>query len=579
MKNFSQYSRSILFLLGNRKKQIPWLILAFLAASLLEVIGIGLIAPYISMIINPGSFLENNNFPFIDLLSSYGSGNKLIIVFGFVLILVFIVKTLVVILINFLIIRFSYTQEIQVRTFLMRSYQTMPYIEYTKRNSAEYIFNIQGLASQFSQSIVQSWLRLFSEGIVTFSIILLLAFTDIYSLVALILLISTLLLVFWYVFNVPLKNLGKKSNDSNRQMVKAINEGMSGFKEIKVLQKEIFFYNKVKKSSRAYSNAGIMTGVIQSMPRYLLELILIIFIILIIYISLLFNKDMSSILPILAMFGVAAMRLIPSVNQIMNSVLRLRQSQNSVEILVDDYKKLINRQEREHLSVSKSKAENLIFKELEFRRIQFSYPQSKIKVIKDVSFLIKSGDSIGIMGPSGSGKTTLIDIMLGLLIPQKGKVLINGLQISNILDEWRSKVAYLPQDVFLIDDTLRRNIGIEDSDNFIDEERLQEAIRKSQLDVFVSELPNGLDTIIGEKGVQISGGQRQRVSLARAFYYDRDILVMDESTSALDSETEKEIIDEIKFLHGKKTLIVISHSLTTLKYCDRIYKIDNGTII
>jgi len=169
--------------------------------------------------------------------------------------------------------------------------------------------------------------------------------------------------------------------------------------------------------------------------------------------------------------------------------------------------------------------------------------------------------------------------MLGLLIPQKGKVLINGLQISNILDEWRSKVAYLPQEVFLIDDTLRRNIGIEDSDNLIDEERLLEAIRKSQLDVFVSELPNGLDTIIGEKGVQISGGQRQRVSLARAFYYDRDILVMDESTSALDSETEKEIIDEIKFLHGKKTLIVIAHSLTTLKYCDRIYKIDKGTII
>ena len=576
MKNISQYSRSILLLLGDRKKKVPWLILAFLATSFLEVIGIGLIAPYISLIINPESFIENYKFPFIDLQSFYGEAEKLIILFGLLLISVFTIKTLAVILINFLIIRFSYTQELHVRTFLMNSYQSMHYIDFTKRNSSEYIYSINNLASQFSQAIVQSWLRLFSDGIVTFAILILLAFSDINSLLALIMLLALLLLVFWRLSSIRLKKLGKISNDSNKKLVKSIYESMAGFKEIKVLQRETFFYNKVKESSVTYSKAGIWTGVIQSMPRYLLELTLVIFIFLMIYMTLLFNRDLNSILPILTMFGVAAMRLIPSVNQIMNSLLKLKQGQNSLDLLVDDYKKAASI--KEELLTANTNSKKLNFEELEFRKVQFSYSQSNNSTIKDASFIIKAGNSIGIMGPSGSGKTTLIDLMLGLLVPQKGEILINGVQISDLLKEWRSKIAYLPQEVFLIDDTIRRNIALEDNESEIDEKKVQDAIKKSQLDVFVNNLPDGLDTIVGEKGVMISGGQRQRVSLARAFYYDKDILVLDESTSALDDETEKEIINEIKFLHGKKTLIVISHSLSTLKHCDHIYKVDKGNI-
>jgi len=585
MHYINKYCRSILLLLGDRKKIIPWLILAFLASSLLEVIGIGLIGPYIALIVSPESFLEGGSLPFIELLSPFiellspnNNPDELVVAFGILLIIVFIFKTLSVILINYLIIRFAFTQEIKMRTFLMNAYQSMFYIEFIKRNSAEYIYNINNLASQFCQSIVQSWLRLFSEGIVTLAIILLLAFSDINSLILLILLISALMLFFWRVFNIRLKVLGKKNNDSNRHVVKAINEGMAGFKEIKILQREKFFYDRVKENTSNYSKAGIMTGVISSMPRYLLELILIVFIFLMIYIALLAGKDLNSVLPVLGMFGVASIRLIPSVNQLMNSVLRLRAGQDSVDILVGDYQDAMNTKEELDIAPLKYSFKNFTFKELEFQGVHFSYPQVNTGVINDLSFSIKSGDSIGIMGPSGSGKTTLIDLMLGLLHSQKGKILINGLPISSVLNEWRSKVAYLPQEVFLLDDTLRRNIGLEDNENIIDEKRVQDAIIKAQLDDFVNELPNGLDTIIGEKGVSLSGGQRQRVSLARAFYYDRDILVMDESTSALDSETEKEIINEIKVLHGKKTLIVIAHSLTTLQYCDHIYKIDKGNI-
>lgn len=578
MKSFIQYSKSILLLLDNRKHLVPWLILAFLGSSFLEVIGISLIAPFIALIINPDSFLESSNLPFRELFLSIESNEDLIIFFSGLLILVFAIKTAGVIFINFLIIRFSYKQEVEVRTFLMSSYQSIRYIDYVKRNSAEFIYNINNLASQFSQGIVQSWLRLFSEGIVTISIFSLLAFADIYSLLSLIILVGLLLFVYWGIFNIKLKSLGKKSNDSNRQMVKSINEGMTGFKEIRILQKEKYFFNKVHESSRSYSDAGILTGVIQSMPRYLLELALIIFVFLIIYVSLLLKMDLNSLLPMLGMFGVAAIRLLPSINQIMNSLLQLRQGQNSIDILVNDYKKFNNKKNTRVSFSTRAQKEPFTLNKIEFHGVDFKYVDSKNNVLENLNLIIKSGESVGIMGPSGGGKTTLIDIMLGLLEPSKGEVLINEIKMSNILDKWRSAVAYLPQEVFLIDDTLKQNIVLESTGNLIDEDKLQKVIKMSQLDTLINELPSGLNTIVGDKGIMLSGGQRQRVSLARAFYNDREVLVMDESTSAIDQETEKEIIDEIKFLHGKKTLIVIAHSISTLEYCDYIFRIQDGII-
>jgi ABC-type multidrug transport system fused ATPase/permease subunit len=314
------------------------------------------------------------------------------------------------------------------------------------------------------------------------------------------------------------------------------------------------------------------------MPRYLLELVLVIFIFLIIFISMLSGTELEALFPTLSMFGVASMRLIPSMNQVMNSILKVRQGQNTVEVLYKDFVKLNNRRKKKLPTISSPLTQNNSFCELQLQAVQFSYPQTNQSIINNATFSIKSGESIGIMGQSGSGKTTLIDLMLGLLNPQKGEILVNGVQLTQHLDAWRSQVAYLPQEVFLIDDTLRNNIALEDSKQDIDEKKIKETIQKAQLSDFIRDLPGGLDTVVGEKGVLLSGGQRQRLALARAFYYDRDVLIMDESTSALDDETEREIIDEIKFLHGKKTLIVIAHSLKTLQYCDRIYKIDNGIV-
>jgi ABC-type bacteriocin/lantibiotic exporter with double-glycine peptidase domain len=220
------------------------------------------------------------------------------------------------------------------------------------------------------------------------------------------------------------------------------------------------------------------------------------------------------------------------------------------------------------------------FEVLELRSINYRYTKSSPLVLKDVSIKIKLGDSIGIIGTSGSGKTTLLDVILGLLEPQDGEIIFNGKKVSSdILIGWRSQCAYLPQEVFLIDNSIRRNVALGIKDVDINEKHVLEALRSAQLLEFLEQLPEGLDTILGEHGVRLSGGQRQRVALARAFYHQRNILVLDEATSALDNETEQEIVEEIKYFKGEKTIIVIAHRLTTVHHCDRIFRLENGRII
>ena len=219
------------------------------------------------------------------------------------------------------------------------------------------------------------------------------------------------------------------------------------------------------------------------------------------------------------------------------------------------------------------------FKSLKIDNISFQYPNAKTKAINSVSFEIHSGESIGIIGPSGSGKTTLIDILLSLLKPQEGRILYNSALLSEKEGNWRSQIAYLPQQVFLIDSSLKLNVALGDDESSFDEKRLTSALKKARLSELADQLPQGVDTLLGERGIRLSGGQRQRVALARAFYHGRNILVMDEATSALDNETEREIVNEIELLKGEVTMIVIAHRLTTLQHCDKIFKLKDGQIV
>ena len=578
MRSDTTYIKQLWYLLGENKNNFPYIFLLFLAVSALDLIGLGLIVPFIALIVDPESFTGSSVFQYLEqTLGILGIDDALLWLSGLLLV-VFIVKAVSAIAINRLILQFCYKQGAKMRAFLMRSYQGMPYLEHIRRNSSEFIYSIESLAPQYAHGVLQSVLRMLSEGVVVVMIVLFLAWNNIYVLTVLLSLMGGVAYAYIRFFHEKLRSLGREANLSTTKMLQGTNEGMEGIKEIRVLGKESFFYDMVKNGATKFANATVKSTIISTVPKYLFELVLITFVVVVVIGWELFDQKLSELLPILTLFGMAAVRLTPSVNQIVSSITQIRFFRHAVELLYKDMQQLdvlINAKKSDPVnSYSKRKTQ---FEEIELNDISFSYPSSDYYSLDSINIKIKRGESIGIIGSSGSGKTTLIDVILGLMDPQKGRVTYNGAALSSS-DELRSHSAYIPQQIFLIDDSLRNNIVLDLADNY-DEIQLKRSIERAQLAELINTLPDGLNTVMGERGVRISGGQRQRVALARALYHNKEILVMDEATSALDAETESEVIEEIKQLKGEITTIVIAHRLTTLRYCDKIYKLSEGRVI
>ena len=571
------YLKEILYLLGDKRRALPWLVLLFLLSSSLDLIGLGLIAPYTLLIVNPELFVNSSVNAVLEGIGFSFDKKELITVLSLVLFGVFVFKTACVLLINKAIITFSLRLQTDLRSVLMGAYQKLDYSEYLRRNSAEYIIAIQSYTGQFSSGVLQSSLRILSEGIAIVVIIIMLAFHNGPALLLLVLLLGGLGFSYDRVFRNRVKEYGKGSNKYSKLMVQGIHEGIEGLKEIRVLGCEKYFHDVVKNSARKFAGYSGKAQVINKAPRYLLELMLLTFVVLLVNGTYWFGYNVDELIPTLSLFGMAAIRLVPSANALIGGFSQIRFGRNATSLL---YMDLMNtessnlRMNDVPTSISSEK-----FKNLSLKNVCFQYQDAKQLALNNLTLSIHEGESIGLVGVSGSGKTTLVDTMLGLLTPQSGSILFNNELLQDKLAHWRSNVAYLPQQVLLIDNSLRCNVALGVPDNEIDEERLNKAIEQARLSELVKQLPKGLGTIIGERGIRLSGGQRQRVALARAFYHGRNVLIMDEATSSLDNETEHEIVEEIKLLKGQKTLIVIAHRLTTVQHCDRIYRLENGKII
>jgi ABC-type multidrug transport system fused ATPase/permease subunit len=492
--------------------------------------------------------------------------------------MVFVFKSILGIFVNYVIVRFSEAQQVRLRSQLMMSYQSLKYTTYLRRNSSEYMRSSQVLVTQFAQGVIFAGMKTLSEMIVAIVILSFLAWTSPIAFSILMLLLVMFLSVYDLVFRRKVKSYGEKRNVSSKKLVQAISEGLEGLKNIRVLKRESFFYNKVVESTKEIANYNIKSTLISTSNRYLLELLMVLFVVLLVFITLMSKSGSEQMIPILGIFGVAAIRLLPAANKLSISIMNLRLHRNTVEILSKDVIEFgsIHNHSSKKSTASESCEEFVSFC---IDNVSFRYPSTNKKALNQLCLDFNRGDSIGLIGVSGSGKTTLVDLLLGLLVPQEGKVTYNGKSLDKNLDSWLSHVAYISQQVFLTDDTLRRNIAFGIEDKSIDETRVKECLARASLAELVNDLPEGIDTFVGERGVRLSGGQRQRVALARAFYYSRDVLIMDESTSALDNETEAEIVKEIKSLKGKITMVVISHRHSTVMHCDRIYKIEKGKII
>ena len=582
INNFFVFLKKINYLVGNDRRKLLWLVPLFLLSSVLDLIGIGLIVSFVSLLIN-GESVELVQFFNLDKYQL--TSNDLIVTFSCFLFLLFLVKAITAIYVNKTILKICFNYGVRLRSYLICIYQDMSYSDYASRNSSEYVYNVQTLAGQFSTSIVQSILRIISEGIVGILILIFLAINMGISFY--IFLFLLILSGYFYDKSFKKKNneYGKVVNSSSTQMIQSIQEAMYGYKENHIYGITGYFNNLVHIFAKKLAIARVKSTVIVTSSRYVIELVVITFVALVAVVSVYLGKDSLYIISTITMFGVASLRLMPSTVQILVSFGNIRYGKNSVDKLYEDLKKYSTNNDFNNYQVTgvvdKKNIDKLAstFESLRLEKIDFSHVSSDTVIFENVNLTIKKGDMVGIIGSSGSGKTTLMDLLLFFLKPNSGRILYNNNLISQDASEWTSQVAYIPQEVFVLDTSLKNNIALGVLESEIDDNQVELAIKQSKLDSLIDKLDGGLNAYIGERGVRLSGGERQRIALARAIYHKRDILFMDESTSALDMETEEQILEEIKSLKGLKTFIIVAHNYTTLKYCDVIYEVTRKGLV
>lgn len=568
---------------------VPWF-LVFVFASLLEVFGIGIVGPFIGLASNPDLIFNNVWLSRLYSAFSFSHANQFIALLGFFVILVFCFKSLVSWYIQFRIFKFTYIQKEKLISRLMHGYLNAPYTLYLDKNSAQVIQNVTTQTRIFADSILSPLLITSSYGVSILGISILLCAVSPLAVFSLMFLMIPLFFLLTSTKD-KLKRWGKDLHESDLGVIRGINNTLGGFKENRVIGCGDFFANQAIDAAHRFAETSIKFYAFKLSPRYLVEALLVIFVVSFTSISLIFSQNIQQLTPTLSIFALASIRLIPSFTGIANGFSALRNFSHSLYTLHADLKELetartemLSRQRATGL-VLPTGTEQISTQSIQFEekvvldRVCYRYPNAASDAIADLSLVLAKGQSIALIGRSGAGKTTLVDVILGLLVPQAGDIQVDGVSIYGNLRSWQNLIGYIPQSIFLIDDTIERNIAFGVPDHLIDQERLEKSIYAAQLTEVVKNLPKGVKTRVGERGVMLSGGQRQRVGIARALYHEREILVLDEATSALDNETESQVTEAIKSLIGIKTMIIIAHRLTTIEHCDRVYVMEKGQIV
>lgn len=585
----TQHFAKFLYILSGSRTQLLLLLGMALFTSLLEVLGVGVIGPFIGVATNPAMINQTPVLQWVSNQINFSSHTHFIAALGLFLIFIFCFKSLFYILTNFYIFKFCFDQRRALVKRLFSSYLKAPYTFFWTRNSSSAIQNITAETSLFAQEYLQSVLSGAVNLVIVIVLLVLLARTN---LLFLVMVLGILLAVAFGVGRLSrrLSDLGRIRSESEKGMVRAINHGLGGFKETRVVGCETYFEAELDHYSQQWSEAVTWGRSIRMIFPVLVQSGLIVVVVLFICISqFLPSSNPGALTTVMGVFAAASLRLIPSANGLINAFQSVRNNSYSVDVVYADLKAiehLERDQKRLNAAAMKAKAHSperlkplSFYRALELQDVSYRYPNASENSIQNVSLKIQRGESIGLIGKSGAGKTTLVDIILGLLEPQQGNILVDGESIYENLRGWQDLVGYIPQFIFLTDDTIARNVAYGVPDAAIDYDRLQTAIKAAQLEDLVNQLPQGLDTKVGERGVRLSGGQRQRVGIARALYHEREVLVLDEATAALDNETEHLVSEAIQALSGQKTLIIIAHRLSTIQGCDRIYQLERGRIV
>lgn len=575
--------RKLLSLFDKReKKKLLFLLALMVFGALFETVGIGLIAPFVGIVTNPSLIHDQDTLAFLYDFFNFKSTLSFIISSVIVLLLVFVLKNLYLLFFYYTQFKIILNQRVKLSRTLFKEYLTKPYTFHLNRNSSELLRNINGEVVRVFEGIIISSFNLFTEFLVIFFVVtLLLLFAPVATLTVMVLLGGSVVL-FFVVFRKKINTLGEEQQVVSAKMIKWVNQGLGASKEVKVSGKENFFINAYSKHSQIQANNSRYIKMLQQAPRLFIETIVVSIVLVTLMIIILQDKSTTELVTTMALFTMAAFRLMPSINRVMGLITGIRYSYPALDVVYND---LFSDEDKTELMKNEEDRPTIINKgertykdSIELKQISFRYPNQADYSVKDVSLTIPIGQSVAFIGESGAGKTTLVDIILGVLTPEKGRLLVDGKSIHIQRKVWQQKIGYIPQFIYLSDDSIRRNVAFGIEEDQISDEEVWRALKQAQLMDFVKELPEQLDTSVGERGVRLSGGQRQRIGIARALYHNPEILFMDEATSALDNETERGIMKAIDGLKGEKTLIIIAHRLSTIENCDIVFKISNGKI-
>lgn len=557
-------------------KLIILLILIFVG-SLLELVGVSAVLPLANVAIEPDIINQQDTYRLIAEWFKLESANDFVLFFSLILAILYIVKNVYLVLYRNFQYKFTYNTNKSIALKLMDSYLHQDYLFHVAHNVAELQRNITTDVSQFVNT-VSTIINITVEGCTSFLLLLLLLMADPITTMLVIGILGVAILIYWSISKKLQLKYGVEAREASRELNKWLLQAFGGIKEIKVMNREHFFLNNYDEAYQKNIIANKRYNIVTMLPKHVIETIVICSILLTMSIRILQGTDVREFITSLMVFAVAAMRMLPSFNRITEYISTVMFNKAGVDNVFKDLQE-IERLERKS-ALQRHDIEKLQLQgEIKIEHLSFVYPNTSKKIFDNASLVIHKNQSVAFVGSSGAGKTTLADIIIGLLEPNQGQVYVDGVDVFTHLEAWHKTIGYIPQMIYLMDDTIRANVVFGIPEEEIDDEKVWKALERAEIADFVRTLDEGLYTQIGDRGVRLSGGQRQRIGIARALYSEPDVLILDEATSALDNETEAAVMESVDSLHGKTTLIIIAHRLSTIQNCDKIYAVEEGKIV
>lgn len=570
MKKIRNIFQKINFIFDTKEKvKLILLLFGILLTTVLELVGVVAIMPFVNVVMDPTVIERTAYLNWLYNILKLNSVNVFIAILGLILIIVYIAKNLGLILLYYAQYAFTFDTQKKLSSRMLKCYMNQSYTFHLLNNSAELMRNIESDVTMMFQAII-SIFGLIAEVCVCAILGVYLLIQDKSIAVGLAVILGLFVLIFAKPFKNYLTRIGNEDRFYRAGITKWLHQSLGGIKETKILAREEYFCEQFDSNYSDWSERQKKYRLLQVAPRPVMEGVCITALLGVIILKLLHGTNSAYFITTVSVFAVAAMRLLPSVNRITTNYGMVMFNMPAFDAVYRDLKD-IEELQKEMINKKVTDEKLLFEKQIRLQKVSFSYPGKEENVLEGIDLEIRKNQSVAFVGPSGAGKTTLVDIILGILEPTEGKVLVDTLDILEYQEQWRKNLGYIPQSIYLMDDTIKNNILF--GNKCEDEEQLWKAIEEAQLKEFILSLEKGIDTVIGEDGICLSGGQRQRIGIARALYTNPSVLVLDEATSALDNETEEAVMEAINHFTGNKTLIIIAHRLSTIKQCDVIFEV------